>query len=275
MPICIQHFSETCRMRTTRLAWSWSAIVLMSGMSGGCAVATRSAPDGLSDPAALAQTTREERRQQRDSAEAQAIADEVGPRVTVSADFQYAGSNRQVDARFHMYDDAYVVVGHLDASGRLKILFPSQPGDDGFVRGDKIYQIPSFFAGFADEYQWRYSEYRSLTHSIASRHDSYDAGLAYVFVVASWRPMRLDRIADGNKWATYEVADVNYMYDPREAVEELAATVAGDNREAYTIEYAHYSTTNYGTYALSDFDAVNGGCAGYRTAFDVGLSHFF
>jgi hypothetical protein len=206
---------------------------------------------------------------------AQAVADEVGPRVTVTADFQGPGGNRQVDARFHMYDDGYVIVGHLDAAGRLKVVFPSQPGDDGFVRGDKVYTVPSFFAGFNDEYQWRYQDYRYQTHAIASRRDSYDAGMAYVFVIASWRPMRLDRIADGNKWATYEVADISYMSDPREAVEELAATIAGDNREAYTIEYARYSTTNYGTYAFSDFDAVNSGCGNYTPALGFSFSRFF
>src|SRR5437763_12808773 len=131
--VCLFVYNTSRRrsMRTTRLAWSWSAIVLMSGVGAGCAVATRSTPDGLVDGASLAQTTPEERRQQRDSAYAQAVADEVGPRVTVMADFQYAASNREVDAQFHMYDDAYVLVGHLDGGGRLKILFPAQPGDDG------------------------------------------------------------------------------------------------------------------------------------------------
>jgi hypothetical protein len=160
-----------------------------------------------------------------------------------------------------MYDDAYVIVGHLDAAGRLKIVFPSAPGDDGFVRGDKIYHVPTFFAGFADEYAWRYNDYRYRYHSIDSRNDSYDAGLGYVFVIASWRPMRLDRIANGNKWETYDVSDISYMQDPREAIEELGSVIAGDNREAYTIQYAHYTTTNYGTYSFSDFDAVNGGCS--------------
>ncbi|HWC45778.1 MAG TPA: hypothetical protein VG868_06655, partial [Casimicrobiaceae bacterium] len=139
----------------------------------------------------------------RDSAAAQEIADEVGPRVTVRADFDYAGGSRQVQATFHMYDDAYVIVGHLDAAGRLKIVFPSEPGDDGFVRGDKVYHVPAFFAGFADEYAWRHNDYQYRYHSIASRRDSYDAGLGYVFVIASWRPMRLDRITDGNHWETY------------------------------------------------------------------------
>jgi hypothetical protein len=250
-------------MRTTRLAMACSAIVLMSSVGTGCTIATQSAPEGFRADQAVAQTTPEERRQMRDSAAAQEVADEVGPRVTVRADFDYAGGSRQVQATFHMYDDAYVIVGHLDAAGRLKIVFPSEPGDDGFVRGDKVYHVPSFFAGFADEYAWRQSDYRTRYHSVSSRRDSYDAGLGYVFVIASWRPMRLDRITDGNHWETYNVSDVNYMSDPREAVEELGSVIAGDNSEAYTIEYAQYTTTNYGTYSFADFDRGYGSCLGY------------
>jgi hypothetical protein len=243
-------------MRTTRLVAGWSAIVLASGLGAGCATGSgaRYASDGLSP-------TADENRALRDSAKAQAVADEVGPHVTVSADFDYASGARRVEATFHMYDDAYVIVGHLDAAGRLSIVFPNAPGDDGFVRGDKIYHVPSFFAGFNDEYQWRYSNYNYQSHNLGARHDSYDAGLGYVFVVASWRPMRLDRVTNGNRWETYEVSDVNYMSDPREAIEELGTLIAGDNREAYTIEYAHYTSTNYGTYAFSDFDRYNGACA--------------
>lgn len=265
-------------MRTTRLALSWSAIVLMSGVGVACATATQSTPEGLRPYEGLAQVTPEERRQLRDSAQAQAIADEVGPRVTVSADFEYpsgTSGSRRVDARFHMYDDAYVIVGHMDASGRLTIVFPSAPGDDGFVRGDKIYNVPSFFAGFGDEYAWRYSDYYTRAHAPASRRDSYDAGLAYVFVIASWRPMRLDRITDGNRWQTYNIGDASYMSDPREAIEELGSVIAGDNREAYTIEYAHYTSTNYGQYALSDFDAVNSGCYGYSSSLGFLRPGFF
>jgi len=259
-------------MRTTRLAMACSAIVLMSSVGTGCAIATQSAPEGFRAEEAIARTTPEERRQLRDSAAAQEVADEVGPRVTVRADFDYAGGSRQVEATFHMYDDAYVIVGHLDAAGRLKIVFPSEPGDDGFVRGDKIYHVPSFFAGFADEYAWRQSDYRYSYHSVASRRDSYDAGLGYVFVIASWRPMRLDRITDGNHWETYNVSDASYMSDPREAVEELGSVIAGDNTEAYTIEYAQYTTTNHGMYSYSAFDRANSGC--YGDGLSLGFQSF-
>ena len=80
--------------------------------------------------------------------------------------------------------------------------------------------------------------------------------------------MRLDRITDGNRWLTYEISNISYMFDPREAIEELGSVIAGDNREAYTIEYAHYSTTNYGTYSYSSFDAFNSGeCFGYSMGY--------
>jgi len=233
-------------MRMTRFALPWSALATLSFAVGACATGGHAGdPDGAPRPSWRAE---------RDSIAAQRLADEVGPRVTIRALMDHVAGSRHVEASFHMYDDAYVLVGHLDAAGRMRIVFPQGPNDDGFVRADKIYHVPNFFAGFADEYRWRYSEYRQRYRNAASRYDSYDAGLGYVFIVASWRPMRLDRITNGDRWESYEIADVNYMYDPREAIEELAGLIAGDNREAYTIEYAHYSTTNHGNYTLASFD---------------------
>ena len=92
-------------MRTTRLVW----IVLISGTGAGCAATAGHAADGLRADAALVHTTSEERRQLRDSALAQSVADEVGPRVTVTADFDYAAGSRRVDARFIPADGASLV----------------------------------------------------------------------------------------------------------------------------------------------------------------------
>jgi hypothetical protein len=233
-------------MRVKQFALPWSALVTLTFAAGACATGGRSLdPDAAPRPSWRAE---------RDSIAAQRMADEVGPRVTIRAVMDHFAGSRHVEASFHMYDDAYVLVGHLDAAGRMRIVFPQDPNDDGYVRADKIYHVPNFFAGFADEYRWRYSEYSQRYRNTSGRYDSYDAGLGYVFIIASWRPMRLDRITSGDRWESYEIADVNYMSDPREAIEELAGLIAGDNREAYTIEYAHYSTTNYGNYSLAAFN---------------------
>jgi len=253
----------TVIMRTQRLARRWSGIAVLAVAAGACATANRlgSFPG---DPGPSPASRFEMRRQARDSAVAQRIADEVGPRVSIRATFENVAGSRHVDATFHLYDDAYVIVGHLDATGRLRIVFPLSPGDDGLIQGNKVYRVRPFFAGFVDEYRWNYSSYRYRYHSYASQLDSYDAGLGYVFVIASWRPMRLDRITDGDRWQSYEISDANYMVDPREAIEELGGVLAGDNREAYTIEYARYTTTNYGTYSLSAI----------RSCYGLGFSSF-
>jgi hypothetical protein len=181
-----------------------------------------------------------------------------GPGATIRADFSSFGGSRRVQASFRMYDDAYVVVGHLDAGGRLQIVFPTDPSDDGFVRGGKSYNVPAFFAGFTGEYAYQRSINRYRFQSMSSRLDSYDGGVGYVFLVASWRPMRLDRISDGGRWQTYEITDISYMSDPREAVEELAAAIAADNREAYTVKYADYRRSNYGQFSMASLFDYNG-----------------
>jgi hypothetical protein len=261
-------------MRIHRIALSWSVFALVAA-TGGCAGGWHLPPSPGEAPSARLSRV-EYWRQLRDSSRAQAIADEVGPRVSLRANFDETSGSRRVEATFHLYDDAYVIVGHLDATGRMRIVFPSSPDDNGFVKGDKVYHVPAFFAGFADEYRWRYSEYNYRFHNSASRQDSYDAGLGYVFVIASWRPMRLDRITDGDRWQSYEISDVSYMPDPREAIEELGALLAGDNREAYTVEYARYSTTNFGAYSLRSFASCYGlgYGSGYGSRYGLGVYGF-
>ena len=198
----------------------------------------------------------------RDSLIAQSIADREGPRVSIRAVFTNVDNTRHVRANFDLEDDAYVVVGHLDPDGVVRIVFPADPRDDGFVTGSKSYQTNEFFAGFSDEYRWRARD-RSLIRNSAASRDSYDGGLGYVFIIASWRPMRTDQFSNGNKWDTFEVADRDYLRDPRPAINELAALLAGDNREAYTVQYARYFNTIAST---SPFDGGGFGsefCSGY------------
>src|SRR5262249_51172589 len=107
---------------------------------------------------------------------------------------------------------------------------------------------------------FRYSNSRNL--------DSYDGGLGYAFIIASWRPMHFERFSATGDWDSFQLADPNYMNDPRPAVYELASLLAGENREAYTVKFARYdaSTNGMGYYnaysSLADFNY--GYCAGYE-----------
>src|SRR6185503_13877033 len=124
---------------------------------------------------------------------------------------------------------------HIDASGVMRIVFPIEPSDDGLVKGKKTYETQEFFAGFADQYRdrLRYGMFRPAMNNI----DSYDGGLGYVFIIASWRPMHFDRFATGGNWDSFEIADEQYMKDPRPAIYELGSLLVGENREAYTVKF--------------------------------------
>ena len=198
-----------------------------------------------------------------DSMVAQAIANREGPRVSIRAQLSNAGDSRRVRGIFQLDDDAYVVVGHIDADGALRIAFPNEPSDDGFVRGGQSYQTNEFFAGFNAEYRFRAST--SMSRFAGLTPDAYDGGLGYVFVIASWRPMRFDRFQTGGVWDSFEIADESYMRDPRPAIQELAALLAGENREAFTIKFARYYDTQtlYSGYSTLGSAYSAGYCSGY------------
>ena len=80
-----------------------------------------------------------------------------------------------------------------------------------------------------------------MFHYSAATNGTYDGGLGYVFVIASWRPMHFERFRTGDTWDSFEVADDSYMRDPRPAIHELATLLAGDNSEAYTVKFARFT----------------------------------
>jgi hypothetical protein len=179
-----------------------------------------------------------------DSMRAQAIADRDGPRVNIRAQVTQFSGTRRLRAAFEVEDDAYVMIGHVDASGVVRVVFPSDPHDDGFVQGGgKSYETAEFFGGFADQYSFRYSNFGRFS---GPQNDAYDGGGGYLFIVASWRPMHFEKLTNGGDWDTFEVTTAAYVHDPRPAIEELASVLVGDTREAYTVKFASYlNTENY------------------------------
>ncbi|MEO9035005.1 MAG: hypothetical protein ABI442_05820 [Gemmatimonadaceae bacterium] len=205
----------------------------------------------------------------RDSLNAQAIADREGPGVSIHAEFANVSGSRRAVGVFSLDDDAYVVVGHIDADGVVRITFPTDPRDDGFAQGHHSYRTSEFFAGFLDDYRYRATT--GLLHYTSATPQSYDGGLGYVFVIASWRPMRFDQFQTDGQWDTFELADADYMNDPRPAIYELASLLAGENREAYTVKFARYTSSQSlyaglpSTGAFGSSAYGSGFCSGYSS----------
>jgi hypothetical protein len=207
-----------------------------------------------------------------DSLRAQRIADREGPRVSIQAAYVNTAGARRVQGTFSLDDDAYVLVGHIDGDGVLRIVFPLNPDDDGFVRGQRTYRTQEFFAGFSDQFRPRFGS-TFLTQS----HDAYDAQSGYLFIVAAWRPMRFDQFQTDGRWDSFELTDADYMNNPRPAVHEFAALLAGETREAYTVQFARYYNTAplYATSFGRSSIYGHAMCAGYAPSlFPFGLSPF-
>src|SRR4051812_24169162 len=124
---------ETRTMRTRVVGLSFGALTLATACA--TTTATRSTTalemDDVPRPAATATTLRGTL----DSMYAQSIADREGPRVDIRAQVTQFTGSRRVRAVFNVVDNAYVMIGHVDGTGVLRIVFPTDPHDDGFVQG--------------------------------------------------------------------------------------------------------------------------------------------
>ncbi len=198
-----------------------------------------------------------------------------GPRVSIYAEVENSSGAELVRANFHLDDDAYVLVGHIDADGVLRITFPEAPVDNGFVHGHASYHTAQFFGGFASQYRARFTTGLERPNVNAAM-DSYDGGLGWVFVIASWQPMHFEKFSTGGYWDSFELNDADYMKDPRPAVYELAALLAGTNSSSYTVRFANVHDTqslysgSRSLFASNSFGAEM--CNGFGYGFSYGFA---
>jgi hypothetical protein len=200
-------------------------------------------------------------------------ANEEGPRVSIYTEVENSAGAELVRANFHLDDDAYVLVGHIDADGVLRISFPETPVDNGFAHGHTSYQTAQFLGGFAGQYRARFSPGMPRLDARAV-NDSYDGGLGWVFVIASWQPMHFEKFSTGGYWDSFEIDDANYMKDPRPAVYELAALLAGTNPSSYTVRFANIRDTQTIYGGRSAFADAYGAqmCNGFGYGFSYGFA---
>jgi hypothetical protein len=118
-----------------------------------------------------------------------------------------------VTVRFRVNRSAYVVVYDIDTRGRARLLFPTRPGDDGWVRAGELVQVPE-----------RWASYRLMVTG--------PAGTERIVALAADKPLvgRWERFADEDaRAARFDDPGDYTRYRTRDAgtsVDRSAGTVA-------------------------------------------------
>jgi hypothetical protein len=176
-------------------------------------------------------------------------AQDVAPAIRVWVNHSQVTRADKVRAYIRAQSDGYVVVLHVDPSGRVRMLFPLDPGDDNFVRGGKDYEV----RGRADREAFVVSE---------------SEGTGYVYAAFSKDPFQFDGLALNGHW-DYRAPDFA-VGDDTEA--DLTALV-----QKMVVGTFDYDVTQYdvgyqggGAVALSIYDPYYAGHAWYgRSAFSI------
>src|SRR5262245_9250928 len=112
-----------------------------------------------------------------------------GPSVEIWTDNDdvYHQGDR-VRVRFRASDDGYITVFRIDTDGRVRVLYPTEPWQDNYARGDKEYEV------------------RNYGNKYAFTVDDYP-GEGYVFAVISRDPFSYGSLVRGDHWDYRVIAE--------------------------------------------------------------------
>ena len=127
--------------------------------------------------------------------------------------------------------DGYVVVLHADPDGRVRVLFPVDPGDDNFLRGGHRYEIQG----------------RGGRESFAIEVSS---GEGTVYAAVAPDPFRFDDFVQGDHWDFRALNATELSRDPEPDLTDLVRRMAGGRFDYdllnYDVSYGpSYSSTAY------------------------------
>lgn len=141
--------------------------------------------------------------------------DQAAPPIRVwlnRTDFMRADKAK---AYLQTQDDGYVIVLSADPTGRVRVLFPLDPGDDDYVQGGKDYEI----RGRSD--REAFVVYQS-------------EGTGYVYAAVSRDPFQFDGLALNGHW-DYRAPDWTVGADPEADLTALVQRMAGGGTFDYDI----------------------------------------
>ena len=117
--------------------------------------------------------------------------------------------------------DAYVTIFRVDTDGQIRVLFPRDPWEDNFVRGDREFEV------------------QDTRDDDAFYVDDYP-GVGYIFAVASPAPFDYDAITSGDHWDYRVVSDGRVRGDPYVALTDLAQRIVPENDNDWDYDLVPY-----------------------------------
>lgn len=174
---------------------------------------------------------------QRPATAPQPLVPRNGPAANVIVEYDGSVFSRRLAALFSVERPAYVLVGHLGGDGVIRVLFPEDARESGYVEGKKLFRT-DLATGDYDAAPGYWFMRPAMYRSVGAMSDSYDGnGHGFVFMVASDQPLRFDRISGFGLWDEFEVPAYASSHDPRLAIRAFANLLSPNGR--YTLDYAN------------------------------------
>lgn len=185
----------------------------------------------------------------------QPLVPKSGPEGNVRVEYDGGIFNRRLEALFSVRRPAYVMVAHLGGDGIVRVLFPEDGRESGWVPGGKLYRT-DFTRGDYDAAPGYWFMRPTFFRTVGARSDSYDGnGHGFVFMIASRVPLRFDRVSEFGLWNEVELTRYSTTSDPRLLIRAYANLVAPSGK--YTLDYASsYSSYSTYSYANSSMDCA-------------------
>ncbi len=188
------------------------------------------------------------------AASARVVSDDPPIKVWLNHDNYYRGDKARVNAR--LADDGYVVVLRADADGRVRVLFPLDPGDDAFVRGGETIEV----RGRGDREAFYIDERE---------------GSGLVLAARSATPFKFDPFVRGDHW-DYRVLDVRQSGDDKEAaLVDIVQRMTDGHFDYDAVSYVVGTQAAYRDYYPSYYSVGFGSGWPYRYGFGSCYDAFF
>lgn len=172
-----------------------------------------------------------------------------GPEASVRVEYEGGIFNRRLQALFSVKRPAYVMVAHLGGDGVIRVLFPEDARESGWVPGGKLFRT-DVTTGDYDAAPGYWFMRPAFFRTMGARSDSYDGnGHGFVFMIASSTPLRFDRVSEFGLWNETELRAYTNTSDPRALIRNYAFLVAPNGK--FTLDYAS-SHSSWGTYSYAN-----------------------